>query len=107
MSTINIIANLIDRFRPIVMFIRRSDPGGGQGFTALGIASVLALQLHLLGRICGPSVLDPVDDSRGFLAPIHRGFQAVLEEGAQGLLLLHRVGVDALEAAHRQLRDAI
>ena len=48
-------------------------------------------------------LVDPVDDARVLLSAVDRRLDAVLQERVEDFVLLHGVGVHALEAAHGQL----
>ena len=39
--------------------------------------------------------------------PVHSGLDSVLQQSAENAILLDRVGVNALETAHRQLGYAV
>ena len=53
------------------------------------------------------TVADPVDDPGVFLSPVDGGLHTGLQQSVQHSVLLHGVGVDALEASHRQLRYSV
>ena len=56
----------------------------------------------------GPYLLvDPVDDSGVLLGAVDRRLDAVLQQRVENPILLDGVGVHALEAPHRQLREPV
>ena len=66
------------------------------------------IMLSIYHVLCSPYLLvDPVDDSGVLLGAVDRRLDAVLQQRVEDPVLLDGVGVHALEAPHRQLREPV